>query len=94
MLGKHLALRRQLEKAMNNQLLLLVFDEIIRPRGDIFWRLSRRVWFEIVGLPVHGWCNETFKRISKLCGKMVNQDDRIEESKSFSIARFLVDSYQ
>ncbi|MED6163287.1 hypothetical protein PIB30_078404, partial [Stylosanthes scabra] len=39
------------------------------PYWDIFWSLSRRVWIEVMGLPVFVWCKESLKRIVGLWGK-------------------------
>ncbi|MED6190405.1 hypothetical protein PIB30_105597 [Stylosanthes scabra] len=47
-----------------------------------------------MGMPVELWCTENFNRIAKFWGKMIKMDDRKEESKSFTTARFLVDCFQ
>ncbi|MED6179816.1 hypothetical protein PIB30_004461 [Stylosanthes scabra] len=47
-----------------------------------------------MGLSVNMWCVENFNTISKLWGKMILIDDRAKESKSYSIARVLIDSFQ
>ncbi|MED6180201.1 hypothetical protein PIB30_008059 [Stylosanthes scabra] len=80
-------------EAMNNSLLLSVFDEV-RPHWDIFWNRSRRVWMEIEDLPVYAWSEENLNRVASLWGKLVMLDDRIEEKKSFSTVRMLVDCYE
>ncbi|MED6150016.1 hypothetical protein PIB30_068094 [Stylosanthes scabra] len=79
--------------AMGNELLNSVFDEV-RPHWEFCGSLSRRVWIEIMGLPVGLWCTENLSRITKLWGKIIKQDDRTEETKSFSTARVLLDSFQ
>ncbi|MED6199047.1 hypothetical protein PIB30_072281 [Stylosanthes scabra] len=45
-------------------------------------------------MPTCMWCPENFDRIARLWGKVIMKDDRAEESKSFSIARILFDTYQ
>ncbi|MED6113225.1 hypothetical protein PIB30_068849 [Stylosanthes scabra] len=47
-----------------------------------------------MGMPICLWCKENFERIASLWGKVVQLDDRIELSKSYSIARVLVDCYE
>ncbi|MED6159978.1 hypothetical protein PIB30_047214 [Stylosanthes scabra] len=81
------------DEAMKDAKLLSVFDEL-KPHWEFFSSLSRRVWIEIMGLPVELWCNETFNSFAKLWGKLIKMDNRIEESKSFTMARFLVDCFQ
>ncbi|MED6126637.1 hypothetical protein PIB30_080386 [Stylosanthes scabra] len=61
---------------------------------DTLLSLSRRVWIEIMGMPTGLWFLENFDRIAKLWGKVVRYDDRTEESKSYSVARILIDSFQ
>ncbi|MED6219270.1 hypothetical protein PIB30_034285 [Stylosanthes scabra] len=81
------------DETMHNDLLLSKFDEI-RPCWDIFWCSSRRVWLEIIGMPVCLWCVENFDKIARSWGKVVRFDDRAELSKSFSVAKVLIDCYQ
>ncbi|MED6147395.1 hypothetical protein PIB30_043703 [Stylosanthes scabra] len=79
--------------AFQNELLMEVFDEV-RPHWKLFWNSSRRVWLEIMGMTVPVWSTENFTKISEKWGKVIMFDDRTEESKSFSVARILVDCYQ
>ncbi|MED6130509.1 hypothetical protein PIB30_001595 [Stylosanthes scabra] len=73
------------DKAFSDPLLLSVFDEI-RPHRGIFWNLSRRVWIEIMGLPVCMWCEENINRVAELWGKVVEHDDRSGDwSKAYSV---------
>ncbi|MED6172433.1 hypothetical protein PIB30_050073, partial [Stylosanthes scabra] len=81
------------DAALEDDLLLSVFDEV-RPHWETFWSLSRRVWIDIMGLPIGLRSNENLNRIAKLWGKLVRLDDRTKGSKSFSTARILVDCYQ
>ncbi|MED6193141.1 hypothetical protein PIB30_016235 [Stylosanthes scabra] len=74
-------------EAMVNEALLLVFDE------DIL-SLSRRIWVEVMGIPVYVWSEDTFKNISKIWGNYVYADDRTGESMSFTVARFLIDCFE
>ncbi|MED6207304.1 hypothetical protein PIB30_034505 [Stylosanthes scabra] len=68
--------------------------ELSHHNKGIFWSLSRRVWIEIMGMPVCLWCKENFKRIASSWGKVVQFDNRTELSKSYSVTRVLVDCYQ
>ncbi|MED6186651.1 hypothetical protein PIB30_068758 [Stylosanthes scabra] len=81
------------EKSLGNQSLLSIFDEVRHHWGSV-WSLSRRVWVEAMGLPTAVWSEETFKTIAELWGKYVYTDDRTEEFWSFSVARFLIDSFE
>ncbi|MED6200187.1 hypothetical protein PIB30_082633 [Stylosanthes scabra] len=81
------------EESIKNELLTSTFDEI-RPHWEYFSNLSRRVWIELMGLPIGLWNKETFNRFANLWGKMVKMDDRTEESKSFTTARFIIDCFQ
>ncbi|MED6138473.1 hypothetical protein PIB30_074549 [Stylosanthes scabra] len=81
------------DQAMTNELLLSVFDEV-RHHWDFLSSLSRRVWVEIMRLPVNLWCIENFQSISKLWGKFILMDDRTGDPKSFSIARVMLDCFQ
>ncbi|MED6162213.1 hypothetical protein PIB30_068291 [Stylosanthes scabra] len=81
------------DAAMGDELILSLLDEVI-PHWEYFWSLSRRIWIEVMGLPIGLWCNENYNKIAKLWGKMVKLDDRIEESKSYSTARILLDCFQ
>ncbi|MED6109081.1 hypothetical protein PIB30_030294 [Stylosanthes scabra] len=47
-----------------------------------------------MGLPTMVWSEEMFKCIAELWGKYVYSDDRTGESLSFSVARFLIDSFE
>ncbi|MED6216614.1 hypothetical protein PIB30_009207 [Stylosanthes scabra] len=79
--------------AMEHELLYSVFDEV-RNHWNTFWCLSRRVWIEVIGMPISLWCPENFENVAKLWGKVLRFDDRTEEPKSFTIGRILIDSYQ
>ncbi|MED6148184.1 hypothetical protein PIB30_050752 [Stylosanthes scabra] len=81
------------DATMGDELILSLFDEVI-PHWEYFWSLSRRIWIEVMGLPIGLWCNENYNKIGKLWGKMVKLDDRTKESKSYSTARILLDCFQ
>ncbi|MED6119632.1 hypothetical protein PIB30_013264 [Stylosanthes scabra] len=81
------------EESIKNELLTSTFDEI-RSHWKYFSSLSRRVWIELMGLPIGLWKKETFNSFASLWGKMVKMDDRTEESKSFTRARFIIDCFQ
>ncbi|MED6160033.1 hypothetical protein PIB30_047650 [Stylosanthes scabra] len=71
------------------------FFEEVRPYECFMWSPSRRIWLELMGLPIHVWSEDTFKRIARgLNGLMVMQHDLTESGASFSVARILIDCYQ
>ncbi|MED6225560.1 hypothetical protein PIB30_094803 [Stylosanthes scabra] len=71
------------------------FFKDVRPYWCFKWSLSRRVWLELMGLPIHVWSEDTFNWIVRgLVGKLVMQHDLTEGSASFSVARILIDCYQ
>ncbi|MED6206623.1 hypothetical protein PIB30_028613 [Stylosanthes scabra] len=73
------------DAVLEDELLLSTFDEV-RRHWEFFWGLSKRVWIEIMGLPIGLWCTENINRIVEHWGKVVRFDDRTEELKSFSTA--------
>ncbi|MED6193567.1 hypothetical protein PIB30_020711 [Stylosanthes scabra] len=81
------------EEAVKDDAWSSVFDEI-RLHWDHFSGLSRRVWVEVMGLPVYVWSEKTFRSIAELWGKYIYADNRTEEYKSFTVARFLIDSFE
>ncbi|MED6109445.1 hypothetical protein PIB30_033619 [Stylosanthes scabra] len=81
------------EVAAKEETLLVVFDEI-RPHPDHFSGSSRRVWVEVMGLPVYVWSESTFRSIAKLWGGYVYADNRTEDCASFTVARFLMDCFE
>ncbi|MED6164117.1 hypothetical protein PIB30_086644 [Stylosanthes scabra] len=80
------------DKAINNDLLLSVFDEV-RFHWNMLWSLSRRVWIEVTEMPIPLWCKENFTKVAELWGKDLVIDDRTEEAKSFSIGRMQIDCF-
>ncbi|MED6107805.1 hypothetical protein PIB30_017695 [Stylosanthes scabra] len=71
------------------------FFEDVRPYEGFMWSPSRRIWLELMGLPIHVWSEDAFKRIARwLNGSMVMQHDLTESGASFSVARILIDCYQ
>ncbi|MED6134646.1 hypothetical protein PIB30_038927 [Stylosanthes scabra] len=81
------------DEAMKDDLLLSVFDEVML-LWDFTSTLSRHVWIEIIGMPINMWCEQNFRRIGELWGKVVMMDDRTEELKTFTTAKVLIDSFQ
>ncbi|MED6132891.1 hypothetical protein PIB30_022970 [Stylosanthes scabra] len=81
------------DEAMENQVLLSLFDEVRHHWGAV-WSLSRRVLVEVMGLPTFLWSEGNLEIIAKIWGRYVYVDDRTENSWSFSVARFLIDSYE
>ncbi|MED6161481.1 hypothetical protein PIB30_061093 [Stylosanthes scabra] len=70
-------------EAMQSKLLLSVFDEV-RPHWDIFWCLSRRVWIEIMSLPICLWCKENISEIGKLWGECPFPPDLLEDNFAYT----------
>ncbi|MED6109384.1 hypothetical protein PIB30_033080 [Stylosanthes scabra] len=81
------------EEAVSRLSLISVFNEVRHHWGNV-WSFSRRVWVEVMGLPTTVWSEETFRTIAEVWGKYVYADDRTEQSWSFSVARFLIDSFE
>ncbi|MED6147374.1 hypothetical protein PIB30_043515 [Stylosanthes scabra] len=79
--------------AMESELLQYVFDAV-RHHWNTFWCLSRRVWIEIIDMPISLWCPENFENVAKEWGKVLKLDDRTEEPKSYTVGRILIDSFQ
>ncbi|MED6220844.1 hypothetical protein PIB30_048744 [Stylosanthes scabra] len=77
--------------AFQNELLMEVFDEV-RPHWELFWNSSRRVWLEIMGMPVPVWSTENFTKIAKKWGKV---EDKILEVfvKEFGAEVYSVSSH-
>ncbi|MED6161874.1 hypothetical protein PIB30_064852 [Stylosanthes scabra] len=53
------------EDAMAVSSLSSIFDEVI-PHWDFVWSRSRRVWVEVMGIPIHAWSMETFENIERI----------------------------
>ncbi|MED6157128.1 hypothetical protein PIB30_020447 [Stylosanthes scabra] len=71
-----------------------IFNEV-RPYSRYKWSLSRRVWVELMGLPIHTWSNNTFEKIVKVLDeKLVMHHNLTEGCESFSVARVLVDTFK
>ncbi|MED6175362.1 hypothetical protein PIB30_077636 [Stylosanthes scabra] len=47
-----------------------------------------------VTLPIGLWCTKNLNRIATLWGKLIKQDDRTKNPKSFTTARVIIDSFQ
>ena len=52
----------------------------------------RRTWLECVGVPIHGWTMENFRRIGETWGKFVECDSLTMSLYSFKKARFQIDT--
>ncbi|MED6119073.1 hypothetical protein PIB30_008586 [Stylosanthes scabra] len=66
----------------------------LRPLWRFTRNLSRRVWLEVMGIPVHLWSNDTMMKIGKLWGKPVMTDELMDYYLSYTCASILVDSFQ
>ena len=57
-----------------------------------FWNGShaKEVWVRIVGLPLHFWSREVFKRIKERCGGFVVVDEETTLFSQLQWARILV----
>ncbi|MED6223527.1 hypothetical protein PIB30_074735 [Stylosanthes scabra] len=56
-------------EAMSNPVMLSLFDEI-RPHWEFVWNSCRRIWVELMGIPVHAWSSDMFQRVAKLWGRL------------------------
>ncbi|MED6158729.1 hypothetical protein PIB30_035457 [Stylosanthes scabra] len=52
-------------EAFQNELLIEIFDEV-RPHWELFWSSSKRIWLEMMGMPVSLWSTENFAMIAKM----------------------------
>ncbi|MED6145794.1 hypothetical protein PIB30_028554 [Stylosanthes scabra] len=62
-----------MREALNSYFLLNHFGEI-RAWEAMEMNRSRTVWIEIFGMPLHGWCEENFRRVAEKCGAMLYLD--------------------
>ncbi|MED6145302.1 hypothetical protein PIB30_023884 [Stylosanthes scabra] len=88
------------DNALNDELLLSIFDEV-RLHWNFVSSLSRRIWIEIIGLPVNMWCVENLNKITNLWGKMIHEwisirmDDKVIDVfvKEFGSELYSVESH-
>ncbi|MED6144723.1 hypothetical protein PIB30_018196 [Stylosanthes scabra] len=77
------------DKALSKAILDQFFNKV-RPYWGFKWSRNRRVWVELMGLPLHVWSEETFMLIAKgVDAKLVMQNELTKEGASFSVARIL-----
>ncbi|MED6158146.1 hypothetical protein PIB30_030203 [Stylosanthes scabra] len=82
------------DRALSKDAFCGIFDEV-RAYWGFKWSMSRRVWVELMGIPIHIWSEDTFRRIARgLDGKFIMLDGLTEKMRSFSIARLLLDCFQ
>ncbi|MED6222049.1 hypothetical protein PIB30_060724 [Stylosanthes scabra] len=79
--------------ALKHQGLCELFFEM-RPQWGFLYVRSRRVWIEVVGVPVHLWSENTFMKLGKLWGKPVMMDELTNYYLSYTCASILINSYQ
>ncbi|MED6125124.1 hypothetical protein PIB30_065686 [Stylosanthes scabra] len=80
--------------ALRTKFMTEYFDEIIAYWG-YKWSHSRRIWLELMGLPIHTWSKDNFGRIVEaLDWKLMMLHDLTDECAFFSVARILIDCYQ
>ena len=62
------------------------------PEVGCFWNGShaKEVWVRIVGLPLHFWSREVFKRIKEKCGVFIAVDEETTLFSQLQWARILV----
>ena len=62
------------------------------PEVGCFWNGShaKEVWVRIVGLPLHFWSREVFKRIKERCGGFIVVDEETTLFSQLQWARILV----
>ncbi|KAK8715174.1 hypothetical protein V6N13_042512 [Hibiscus sabdariffa] len=44
---------------------------------------SRSAWLSVVGIPMHLWSEEMFRRITHLWGKLIRVEEAMAEPRSF-----------
>ncbi|MED6193437.1 hypothetical protein PIB30_019361 [Stylosanthes scabra] len=81
------------DRALVSPGLCPLFDEL-RPQWGFSMVRSRRVWIEVVGVPIHLWSVETFMNIGKIWGKPVMMDELTELYILYTCGSILIDSYQ
>ncbi|MED6193252.1 hypothetical protein PIB30_017643 [Stylosanthes scabra] len=80
------------DKALDDTALTIQFDDL-RPYWGYKWSHYRRVWVELMGVPIHTWSKDTFSRIAKtIDGKLVMQHELTEETACLSVARILFET--
>ena len=53
---------------------------------------TRRTWVECFGVPLHGWCEDNFRRIAEQRGTVVQCDYQITQMSHFNYAKVLIDT--
>ncbi|MED6169269.1 hypothetical protein PIB30_019911 [Stylosanthes scabra] len=82
------------DRALADSVFVDMFDEV-RCYWGFKCAFSRRVWVELMGLPLQAWSNEAFETIvNGINGKLVKQHEITEERRSFSVVRLLIDCFQ
>ncbi|KAK9750351.1 hypothetical protein RND81_02G190100 [Saponaria officinalis] len=52
----------------------------------------RRIWLEIIGIPLQCWCRDTFEKIAAIWGSMVCLDTTIEKRENLMVGKMLLDT--
>ncbi|MED6191482.1 hypothetical protein PIB30_000582 [Stylosanthes scabra] len=82
------------DKALQIRFMPDFFDKITSYWG-VSWKTSRRVWLEVMGLPIHVWSEDIFDRIAKGIDRcLVMQHELTKDRASFTVARILIDCFQ
>ncbi|MED6193256.1 hypothetical protein PIB30_017647 [Stylosanthes scabra] len=80
------------DKALDDTALTTQFDDL-RPYWGYKWSHYRRVWVELMGVPIHMWSEDTFSRIAKtIDGKLVMQHELTKETACLSVAKILIET--
>ena len=53
---------------------------------------TRCTWVECFGVPIHGWCEENFRRIAEQLGTVVQCDNQVAQMSHFNSAKVLIDT--
>ncbi|MED6208616.1 hypothetical protein PIB30_047003 [Stylosanthes scabra] len=81
-------------KELDDELLLEQFIDL-RPYCGYKWSHSRRVWIELMGVPIHTWSEDTISRIAMaIGGKLIMKHELTEETVCLGVARILIETCQ
>ena len=53
---------------------------------------TRKAWLEVIGVPPHGWCWETFKKIAEVWGVLISLSKPILRTDTFDSMKLLVET--
>jgi len=82
---------------------LMLMEECLRNHGElnewftyiVKWNTSdqaetRRVWLEVFGVPMHGWIEDNFKKITEVWGSLICLDQLADTTINYESMKILV----